>query len=167
VAVVPENDVGAGDFFFERELCGEDGLDQIVVPAIARFKSCDLCIAAGRYGDCLVLAEIETVFEEERDIRKEAPQPLCSGFLFEIKTFLADAGVENVFEGMAFFEISEDFQSEFFADDFSVIGIEDVATEGFSDFGDDFRGLEEGFDGGIAIEYDYVREQFLEEADSG
>ncbi len=142
-------------------------MDQFVIPTAASLESGYLSVAAGRDGDCLVLAEIESVFEEERDVREEAPHALCSGFLFEIKTFLADVGVEDVFEGLAFFGISEDFEAEVFADDFAGIGIEDVGAEAGGDFGDDLGVLEEIFDGGVRVEDDDVRDEFFKEADGG
>lgn len=125
---------------------GEHGLDQFVIPAIAGFESGDLGGTAGGEGDRLVVAEIETVFEEERDIGKEAPRPLFRRFFFEGKTFLADARVEDAFEQLAFFGVSENFEAEFLTDDSAGIGIDDGTAEMFAEGGDDFRAIEQGFD---------------------
>ena len=166
MAVVPEDDVRKGDFFFDGELGGEHGLDQFVIPAIAGFESGDLGGTGCGDGDRLIVAEIETVFEKERDIGKEAPRPLYKRFFFEGKTFLTDTWMEDAFEELAFFGISEDIEPEFLADDFAGFRIDDGAAEMSAQGGDDFRGFEQGFHGGIAIEGDDVWNELLEKADS-
>ena len=83
------------DFFLNRKLGGENGLDQGVIESTARLEPLDLG-GAGRSDDKhLVLAEIESLFKEERNIRDEQLRAPCSSLFQGIKTFLFDPRMKD------------------------------------------------------------------------
>ena len=146
---------------------GEDGIDQFVIPAVAGLEPCRLGGAGGGDGDRLRLAEIEAVFEEQRNIRKEAPRPLFSRFFPQGKTFLPHTRVQDTFKQLAFALVGKDLFAEFRTVDLPGPRIEDAFAELPGDFRNDFRGVEQQLHRLIAIEDHDVRDEFPEEADGG
>ena len=139
-AVVPEDDVGTGLLFPKGHLGGEDGLDQGIVPTVASLESGDLRGAGGGDGDRLGLAEIEAVFEKQRDIRQEAPRPFHSGLIAQGKTFLPHPRMQNTLQQRPFPGIRENDAPQFRAVDGSRLRIEDAFAEKPREFlGDRFR----------------------------
>ena len=138
-AVVPEDDVGASFLFLQGHLGGEDGLDQGIIPTVASLESGDLCGAGGGDGDCPGLAEIEAVFEKQRDIRQEAPRPFHSGLIAQSKTFLSHPRMQNSLQKRPFAGICENDATKFRAIDGSRFLIENAIAEKLREFlGDRF-----------------------------
>jgi hypothetical protein len=92
---VPENHVRTGHFFLNWKLGGEDGFDQGILEATPRFEPLDLGGAGRSDNQHVALAEIETLFKEQRNIRDEQVRAPFSSIFERIKTFLSDPGMHD------------------------------------------------------------------------
>ena len=151
----------------DRELGGENGFDQEIIESATSLEPLDLRGAGRSDDEHLVLAEIESLFKKERNVRNEKFRAPCSSSGQRIKAFLSDAGMEDGLQTKPCIWIGKHPAAEKMAV-YAAVSIQRLIAEGIrNDGGHLWIRFQHPMDRRIAIEDDERGQALGEQAADG